>query len=104
VLANSLSFLKGGTQMTKAEIVEKMAKEASITKAAAQTALESFIDSVTKTLKKKDGKVTLVGFGTFQKTRRKARKGRNPQTGEVIKIKATNVVKFKPGKKLKDAV
>ena len=61
--------------MTKAEIVEKMAKEASITKAAAQTALESFIDSVTKTLKKKDGKVTLVGFGTFQKTRRKARKG-----------------------------
>jgi DNA-binding protein HU-beta len=63
-----------------------------------------FITCVTKALKKKDGKVTLVGFGTFQKTRRKARKGRNPQTGEVIKIKATNVVKFKPGKKLKDAI
>jgi DNA-binding protein HU-beta len=90
--------------MTKAEIVEKMAKEAGITKAAAQSALESFVDSVTKTLKKKEGKVTLVGFGTFQKGRRKARKGRNPQTGEVIKIKASNVVKFKPGKKLKDSI
>jgi DNA-binding protein HU-beta len=55
-------------------------------------------------LKKKDGKVTLVGFGTFQKSRRKARKGRNPQTGEMLKIKARNVVKFKPGKKLRDAI
>jgi DNA-binding protein HU-beta len=91
-------------QMTKAEIVEKMANEAGITKTAAQSALESFVDGVIKALKKKDGKVTLVGFGTFQKARRKARKGRNPQTGEVIKIKASNVVKFKPGKKLKDAV
>jgi DNA-binding protein HU-beta len=90
--------------MTKAEIVEKMATEAGITKAAAQTALESFIDSVTKALKKKEGKVTLVGFGTFLKGRRKARKGRNPQTGEAIKIKASNVVKFKAGKKLKDSI
>jgi DNA-binding protein HU-beta len=90
--------------MTKAEIVQKMADEAGITKAAAQSALESFIDSVSKSLKKKDGKVTLVGFGTFQKARRKARKGRNPQTGEAIKIKASNVVKFKPGKKLKEAL
>jgi DNA-binding protein HU-beta len=48
--------------------------------------------------------VTLVGFGTFQKTRRKARKGRNPQTGEAIKIKAKNVVKFKPGKKLSESI
>lgn len=95
---------KGGIQMTKAEIVEKMASDAGITKAAAQTALESFIEGVTKALKKKDGKVTLVGFGTFMKSRRKARKGRNPQTGEVIKIKASNVVKFKPGKKLKEAI
>jgi DNA-binding protein HU-beta len=55
-------------------------------------------------LKKKDGKVTLVGFGTFAKIRRKARKGRNPQTGDPIKIKACNVVKFKAGKKLKDAI
>jgi len=90
--------------MTKAELVESMAKDAKVTKTAAAAALESFITNVTKALKKKDGKVTLVGFGTFQKTRRKARKGRNPQTGEQIKIKACNVVKFKPGKKLKEAI
>ena len=90
--------------MTKAEIVEKMASDAGISKVAAAAALGSFIDSVTKTLKKKDGKVTLVGFGTFAKARRKARKGRNPQTGAAIKIKAANVVKFRAGKKLKDAV
>ena len=80
--------------MTKAELIEKMAKEADISKVAAGKALDSFVDGVTKTLKKKDGKVTLVGFGTFQKSRRKARKGRNPQTGEMLKIKARNVVKF----------
>jgi DNA-binding protein HU-beta len=90
--------------MTKAEMVEKAAKEAGISKVAATAALSSYLDSITKALKKKDGKVTLVGFGTFQKVRRKARKGRNPQTGDPIKIKATNVVKFRPGKKLKDAV
>jgi DNA-binding protein HU-beta len=90
--------------MTKAELIEKMAKEAKISKAAAGKALDSFMEGVTKALKKKDGKVTLVGFGTFQKSRRKARKGRNPQTGNPIKIKAKNVVKFKPGKKLKDAI
>ena len=90
--------------MTKVELVEKMAKDAKISKAAAGTALASCIEGVTKALKKKDGKVTLVGFGTFSKSRRKARKGRNPQTGETIKIKASNVVKFKAGKKLKDAI
>ena len=90
--------------MTKAELIEKMAKDANISKVAAGAALESFVDSVTKSLKKKDGKITLVGFGTFSKGRRKARKGRNPQTGEAIKIKASNTVKFKAGKKLKDAV
>jgi DNA-binding protein HU-beta len=90
--------------MTKAEIVDKMAKDAGISKVAAATALNSFMGSVTKALKKKDGKVTLVGFGTFAKIRRKGRKGRNPQTGEPIKIKATNVVKFRPGKKLKDSI
>ena len=90
--------------MTKAELIEAMAKEAGISKAAAGAALESFTTNVTKALKKKNGKVTLVGFGTFSKTRRKARKGRNPQTGETIKIKASNVVKFKAGKKLKDSV
>lgn len=90
--------------MTKAELVEQMATDAGISKVASATALNSFMDSVTKALKKKDGKVTLVGFGTFSKVRRKARKGRNPQTGAPIKIKACNVVKFRPGKKLKSAV
>jgi len=90
--------------MTKAELVEQAANDAKISKVAAAAALDSFMDSVAKALKKKDGKVTLVGFGTFSKARRKARKGRNPQTGEPIKIKASNVVKFSPGKKLKDAV
>jgi len=90
--------------MTKAEVIEQMAQDAGITKAAAGAALDSFTTNVTKALKKKDGKVTLVGFGTFQKTRRKARNGRNPQTGDPIKIKASNTVKFKPGKALKDAI
>ena len=90
--------------MTKAELVEVMAKDADISKAAAGAALESFMANVTKALKKKNGKVTLVGFGTFTKVRRKARKGRNPQTGEPIKIKARNAVTFKAGKNLKDAI
>ena len=90
--------------MTKAELIDKIAKDAGITKVAAGQALDSFMDGVTKALKKKEGKVTLVGFATFPKPRRKARKGRNPQTGAPIKIKARNVVKFKAGKKLSDAV
>jgi len=90
--------------MTKAELVEKMATDAGISKAAAGKALDSFTDSVKKALKKKEGRVTLVGFGTFSKVRRKARKGINPQTGEKIKIKARNAVKFTPGKALKNAV
>jgi len=90
--------------MTKAELIDKMAKDADISKVAAGNALNSFIAGVTKALKKKDGKVTLVGFGTFSKVRRKARKGRNPQTGAPIKIKARNVVKFKAGKKLSESV
>lgn len=90
--------------MTKADLIENMAKDAAISKAAASKALNSFTDNVSKTLKKKDGKVTIVGFGTFSKIRRKARKGRNPQTGEEIKIKARNAVKFKAGKALKDAI
>ena len=90
--------------MTKAELVEKMAKDAGISKAAAGKALNSFQVSVTKALKKKNGKLTLVGFGTFAKVRRKARKGVNPATGKKIKIKARNVVKFRPGKALKDAI
>ena len=90
--------------MTKAELIEKMAKDAGITKAAATKSLNSFQDCVKKSLKKKDGKLTLVGFGTFAKVRRKARKGVNPATGAKIKIKARNAVTFKPGKALKDAI
>ena len=90
--------------MTKAELIEQMATDAKISKVAAGAALDSFMGNVTKALKKKDGKMTLVGFGTFTKVRRKARKGRNPQTGEPIKIKARNAVTFKAGKKLKDAM
>ncbi|MFQ5484897.1 MAG: HU family DNA-binding protein [Desulfobacterales bacterium] len=90
--------------MTKAQLIDSISKDAGVTKVAADAALNSFMKNVTKALKKKDGKVTLVGFGTFSKVRRKARKGRNPQTGAPIKIKAHNVVKFSPGKKLKDAI
>jgi len=90
--------------MTKAELIEQMAKDAKISKAAAGAALDSFIGVITQALKKKDGKVTLVGFGTFAKVRTKARTGRNPQTGEALKIKARNSVTFKAGKKLKDAI
>ena len=90
--------------MKKVELVEKMAQDAEISKIVASNVLNSFLDNVTKALKEKDGRVTLVGFGTFSKVHRKARTGRNPQTGEPIKIKACNVIKFKPGKKLKDAV
>lgn len=90
--------------MTKAELVDKVAEDAGISKTVATAALNSIMDSIEKTLKKKDGKVTLVGFGTFTKVRRKARKGRNPQTGEPIKIKACTVVKFRPGKKLRGTV
>ena len=89
--------------MTKAELIEKVAKDAGISKVAAGAVLKTFTDQVTKTLKKA-GKVTLVGFGTFSKTKRKARKGRNPQTGEAIKIKASTGVKFKAGRALKNAL
>lgn len=90
--------------MTKADLINQMAKDAKISKVSAGAVLDSFMANVTKTLKKKDGRVTLVGFGTFMKSRQKARKGRNPQTGAPIKIKARNVVKFKAGKQLKAAV
>ena len=89
--------------MTKTELVEKMAKDAKVTKAAAGKALDSFVDGVKKALKKGD-KVTLIGFGTFSVTQRKARKGRNPQTGKEIKIAARKAPKFSAGKALKTAV
>ena len=85
--------------MNKSDLVSKIADDAGITKAQANGALDSFVETVTKTLKKGD-KVTLVGFGTFSVTKRAARNGRNPQTGATIKIKAKKVAKFKAGKEL----
>ena len=89
--------------MTKAELVERISKDAKISKKAAETALDSFMGNVRDALKK-GKRVSLVGFGTFAVGRRAARNGRNPQTGETIKIKAAKVPKFKAGKILKDAV
>ena len=89
--------------MNKTELVEAIAKEASLTKKDAEKALNALTDAVSKELKKK-GKVQLVGFGTFETTKRAARTGKNPQTGEAIKIPASVVPKFKAGKALKDAV
>ena len=85
--------------MNKAELIAKLADDAGITKTQANATVDSFVDAVTKTLKKGD-KVTLVGFGTFSVSKRAARNGRNPQTGAVIKIKAKKVAKFKAGKDL----
>lgn len=93
-----------GPPITKARLVEKMAKDAGISKVSAAKAYDSILEGISKALKKKEGKVTLVGFGSFSKVRRKVRTGRNPQTGERIRIKARTVVKFKAGKKLKDAI
>ncbi len=89
--------------MTKAELIEKMAKDAGVAKTVAGKALESFIEGVTKSLKK-GNKVSLVGFGTFAVSKRKARKGRNPRTGETITIKAAKVPKFTAGKAFKEAI
>lgn len=89
--------------MTKADLVGMISKQAELTKAAAEKALNAFIDTVKKTLKKGES-VSLVGFGTFSVARRKARKGRNPQSGKTIKIPAARVPKFKAGQGLKDAV
>ena len=89
--------------MNKTELIEHIAKTADISKAAAARSLDAVIDAVTSTLKD-NGSVTLVGFGTFSVGERAARSGRNPRTGEEIKIKSTRVPKFRAGKLLKDAV
>ncbi|MBL7751946.1 MAG: HU family DNA-binding protein [Chitinophagaceae bacterium] len=85
--------------MNKAELINKIADDAGITKTQANAALDSFTEAVTKTLKG-GGKVTLVGFGTFTVSKRAARNGRNPKTKEVIRIKARKVARFKAGKDL----
>ncbi len=89
--------------MTKAELIASIGKEAKISKASAEKALNAFTAAVTKVLKKGD-KLTLTGFGTFSVAKRRARMGRNPQTGKEIKIAATRVAKFKAGNVLKGAV
>lgn len=89
--------------MTKAELVEFVADNADLTKADAARAIEAVMEGVTEGLKK-SGKVTLVGFGTFSAKKREARTGRNPQTGETVKISARVVPAFKAGSKLKDAL
>lgn len=89
--------------MTKEQLIERMAKEANISKRAANDAINALFGSVTQALKRGQ-KVSFVGFGTFTTTKRKARTGRNPQTGAMIRIPAARVPKFKPGKSLRDAV
>lgn len=89
--------------MNKAELIEQISKMTSATKADTERLLDAFVDVVSKNIKKKDG-VKLVGFGTFAVSNRKARVGRNPQTGEEIQIPARKVPVFRPGKELKDSV
>lgn len=89
--------------MNKSEFVDKIAKAAGISKAAAEKAFDAGTEAIINTLKR-GGKVTFVGFGTFSVAKRKARIGRNPATGQVMQIPATKVPKFTAGKALKDAV
>jgi DNA-binding protein HU-beta len=89
--------------MNKQDLIAKIVKDTGITKVAAGAALDSCIDGIRKALKKGDS-VTFVGFGTFETRVRKARTGRNPFTGGTVKIPKRRVVRFKPGKALKDAV
>jgi DNA-binding protein HU-beta len=89
--------------MNKADLIDKISGTADISKAQAGTAIDTLIDGVTAALKKGE-RVTLVGFGTFAISQRRARNGRNPQTGATIKIAARKVAKFTPGIELKKAV
>ena len=89
--------------MTKAELVQFIAETADLTKADATRAVDAMVEGVTKGLKE-EGKVTLVGFGTFTAKKREAREGRNPQTGETVKIAARVVPGFKAGNKLKESL
>ncbi|MFB4164839.1 MULTISPECIES: HU family DNA-binding protein [Alteribacillus] len=89
--------------MNKTDLINAVAEQADISKKDASKAVDAVFDSITDTLKKGD-KIQLVGFGSFEVRERAARKGRNPQTGEEIKIPATKNPAFRPGKQLKDAV
>ncbi|MCI0621119.1 MAG: HU family DNA-binding protein [Acidobacteria bacterium] len=89
--------------MNKADLIERVVKDAAITKSQADTAISSLLSGIEADLKK-GGRVTLVGFGTFSVSNRKARTGRNPRTGQPLKIAARKVAKFSPGAVLKAAV
>jgi DNA-binding protein HU-beta len=89
--------------MNKADMIEQIAQAAEVSKSAAERAVDALIGAVKSTLKKGD-MVTLVGFGTFYVSKRQARAGRNPRTGEALTIKATRVPRFRAGKALKDAI
>lgn len=89
--------------MNKSELIEKIASEADLSKADAERALNATTETIKKALKKGDT-VQLIGFGSFSVVKRSARKGRNPQTGETIKIKASKAPKFTAGKSFKDAI
>lgn len=89
--------------MNKSNLIDAMAEDAGISKAAAKKSLESFLENIEGSLKKGD-RVSLVGFGSWSVSKRAAREGRNPQTGKTIKIAAKNVVKFKAGSDLQKAV
>jgi len=90
--------------MNKNELAVQMVKESGVTKVDALKVIDSFVEVVSEDLKKEDGKLTLVGFGTFKTIIKKQKKGRNPRTGEEIAIPKKRVVKFIPGKKLKEIV
>ncbi len=89
--------------MNKAELIEAVAKNAKMTKVDTEVVINSALDMIKKSVKKGDD-VTLIGFGTFTKSKRKARVGRNPQTGKEIKIPAMTVPKFRPGREFKDLI
>jgi len=90
--------------MNKAELIDRIATDAGLSKVDAKRALDAFVGATTEELKKKDGRVSLVGFGSFTVANRAARTGRNPKNGDAIQIAAKNVVRFKTGSDLADAI
>lgn len=88
--------------MNKNELATAMVQNTEFTKNDALTIIDSLVETVVEQMKREEGKLTIVGFGTFKSTMKKRKKGRNPRTGETIEIPARRVVKFIPGKKLKD--
>ena len=102
-VTNKCLIYKNQNKMNKAELIDAIAASSKLTKADSKRALDAFIEVTTKALKK-DDRVALVGFGSFSTSKRAARKGRNPQTGKEITIKAKKVVKFKAGTELSSKV